>query len=313
MEDRPPVFFSYAREDGDFVLRLARGLRTAGVDLWLDQLDIKPGDKWDQAVEQALEICECLVVVLSQAAVASSNVMDEVSFALEQGKQVVPVLKEGCKIPFRLRRLQHIDFTGVYDAGFAKLADALGGAQASPADASVQPPPPARVPSQEMGAPARVTETKPPTAASPRARGLLWGGVGLAASLAVAAWLVFYGPGLGRDVVVGKLDPTNWDPTTTPAYVVVDSAWKTKTEARTRVAELNPTYGNSGFIWIPEFDSLSGAQLFQVYVGPFRTRTEAERATCDYIAKFQKKKNEHYAVLVSTQTTNQDRLFCGDL
>ena len=110
-----------------------------------------------------------------------------------------------------------------------------------------------------------------------------------------------------------KWDPTTWDATKTPAYVVVDSAWKTKTQARTRVAELSRTYGNSGFIWIPDFDSLSGAQLFQVYVGPFQTRGEAEQATCDYITKLHKKKDEHYAVLVSAHTTNQDRVFCGHL
>ena len=302
MEDHLPVFFSYAREDGDFVLQLARELRGAGVDLWLDQLDIKPGDKWDRAVERALERCEHLVVVLSQAAVDSPNVMDEVSFALEEGKQVVPVLKEECKIPFRLRRVQHIDLTTAYEAGFAKLTDALSGV----ANASVQPSTP-WVSSEGTHA-----TTKYPEQASPRATGLVWLGAGLGVLLAVAGWFVFYDRGPGGGEAETDWDPANWDPTTTPAYVVVDSAWNTKTEARTAVAKLNPTYSNSGFIWIPGFDSLSGARMFQVYVGPFLTKAEAERAACDYIATFQKQKNEHYAVLVSAQTTNQDRVFCSD-
>ena len=36
------TFFSYAREDAEFVLELARDLRAADSDLWLDQLDIEP-------------------------------------------------------------------------------------------------------------------------------------------------------------------------------------------------------------------------------------------------------------------------------
>src|SRR5262249_29148349 len=52
-------------------------------------------------------------------------VMDEVSYALEEGKLIVPILLRSCAIPFRLRRVQHIDFTASYDAGFSQLLRAL--------------------------------------------------------------------------------------------------------------------------------------------------------------------------------------------
>jgi len=41
--------------------------------------------------------------------VESVIVMDEVAFALDEKKIVIPVLHRDCKIPLRLRRLQHID------------------------------------------------------------------------------------------------------------------------------------------------------------------------------------------------------------
>ena len=44
-------------------------------------------------------------VVLSPRSVTSQNVMDEVSYALEEGKRVVPIVCEDCKVPFRLRRV----------------------------------------------------------------------------------------------------------------------------------------------------------------------------------------------------------------
>jgi hypothetical protein len=119
------AFLSYAREDAEFVLRLAKDLRTGGAGVWVDQLDIVPGQRWDRAVEDALAKCLQLVVILSPAAVESTNVMDEVSLALEDGKTVVPVLHRQCKIPFRLRRLQHVDLSLDYKAGHARLLETL--------------------------------------------------------------------------------------------------------------------------------------------------------------------------------------------
>jgi nucleoside-triphosphatase THEP1 len=121
-----PSFVSYAREDAEFVLRLTKELRAGGADVWIDQLDISPGQRWDRAVEDALAKCLQLVVVLSPAAVESTNVMDEVSLALEDGKTVVPVLHRQCKIPFRLRRLQYVDLSLNYSAGLDRLLETLG-------------------------------------------------------------------------------------------------------------------------------------------------------------------------------------------
>ncbi len=119
------VFFSYARADSEFVLRLAGDMRSAGVNLWIDQLDIATGARWDQAVEDALKACQRLLIVLSPTSIASQNVMDEVAFAIDQNKQIIPVLYRNCDIPFRLKRLQHIDFTGEYDEALSKLLIAL--------------------------------------------------------------------------------------------------------------------------------------------------------------------------------------------
>lgn len=52
--------------------------------------------------------------------------MDEVSYALEEGKRVIPILHGNCDAPFRLRRLQRIDFTGDYQTGFNNLLQAIG-------------------------------------------------------------------------------------------------------------------------------------------------------------------------------------------
>ena len=120
------TFFSYSRSDSDFVLQLAKDLRDAGADLWLDQLDIKAGSRWDASIEAALNSASRLIVILSPASVDSNNVMDEVNFALENSKTVIPVLLSECTAPFRLRRLQRIDFSGDYQKGLKQLLEVLG-------------------------------------------------------------------------------------------------------------------------------------------------------------------------------------------
>jgi hypothetical protein len=119
------IFFNYSRTDKDFVLRLAKDMRSEGVNLWIDQLDIAPGDRWDRAVEEALGAAPCLLVGLSPDSVNSQNVMDEVSLAFDERKRIVPVLLKQCDIPFRLRRLQYVDLTDDYAAGLAELVDAV--------------------------------------------------------------------------------------------------------------------------------------------------------------------------------------------
>ncbi len=72
-----------------------------------------------------------------------------------------------------------------------------------------------------------------------------------------------------------------------PAYVILDSAWKDKKEAQKRLVTLSHRgYSNSGYFWIPDFEFLSGAELFQVYIGPFKQRNDAINALCAYEARF---------------------------
>jgi formylglycine-generating enzyme required for sulfatase activity len=105
------VFIGYAREDSEFVFKLATNLKARGVPIWLDQWDIPYGADWDQSIERALYACACFVIVLSPAAVASDEVRGELYTALEERKPIVPVLYQPCRIPRRLQLIQRVDFT----------------------------------------------------------------------------------------------------------------------------------------------------------------------------------------------------------
>jgi hypothetical protein len=122
----PTAFFSYSREDLEFALRLAKDLKKAGASVWMDKLDIRAGQLWERRVEDALGTCPRVLVILSPSSVNSHQVMAEVGFALDEHKEVIPVIYRDCKIPYRLRPIQHVDFRGDYAEAFQDLLDSMG-------------------------------------------------------------------------------------------------------------------------------------------------------------------------------------------
>ena len=126
--DVPPakVFLSYARADAAFASRLANNLLKQQIDVWLDVFRLEPGTSWARQIGEALDTCQVLLVVLSPASVASENVEDEWNYYLDHKRPTVTVLHAPCKVPYRLSKLQHIDFHGGdYDQALARLVATL--------------------------------------------------------------------------------------------------------------------------------------------------------------------------------------------
>jgi Tol biopolymer transport system component len=120
------TFISYSRNNSDFALRLARDLREAGFDIWLDQLDIRTGARWDDEVEKALEKSTTFLIVLTPESIQSQNVKDEIGYAINAGKNILPIVLKPCNVPFRLRRFQYVDFSNVpYEESFVEIKHLL--------------------------------------------------------------------------------------------------------------------------------------------------------------------------------------------
>lgn len=117
------IFISYSRNDEKFAIFLAEELKKKNVNVWLDQIDISVGENWDDAIQQALEKCEYIIVILSSSSVESENVKDEIVFSIKNKKNIIPILYENCNIPLKLARRQYIDFTRNFDKGITKILE----------------------------------------------------------------------------------------------------------------------------------------------------------------------------------------------
>lgn len=85
------VFLSHSSRDKRFVGRLAKQLEAAGLDVWLDEAELRVGDNLEE-IEDYIRRAPCLVVVLSQASRASEWVLKEIRFARAAGVRVLPIL-----------------------------------------------------------------------------------------------------------------------------------------------------------------------------------------------------------------------------
>lgn len=121
------IFISYARVDADFVLKLCEDLKTSGIGIWIDQFDISVGEIWDQKIQEAILKCDFILVILSPNSVSSQSVLDELYFALEVNKKILPVMYQSCDVPLRIRRIQYCDFTSNYQIAMNKLIYSLEG------------------------------------------------------------------------------------------------------------------------------------------------------------------------------------------
>ena len=123
---QPRIFLSYARSDGPFATRLANNLLKHSIDVWLDIYRLEPAKSWARQIGEALDTCHTMIVVLSPASVSSENVEDEWNYYLDHKKPTVALLHQPCKIPYRLSKLQYIDFHETcYNQALARLIATL--------------------------------------------------------------------------------------------------------------------------------------------------------------------------------------------
>jgi TIR domain len=109
------VFLSHSAKDREFVWRLATDLIKAGLTVWLDQWNIRPGDSFAEAIDKAIAESRFLLIVMSPDYFQSQWTQQEWYYALANeidrgGIRLIPLLYRDCDIPLMLRTKQWVDF-----------------------------------------------------------------------------------------------------------------------------------------------------------------------------------------------------------
>jgi len=137
----PKVFVSHASEDKSrFVVEFAKRLREKGVDAWLDQWEMKPGDSLvDKIFEEGLKEASAIIVVLSKTSVQKPWVREELNASvvsrITRGTKLIPVVIDDCDVPESLRYTlwQRVDNLDDYEHSLQRILSAIFNTDDKPA------------------------------------------------------------------------------------------------------------------------------------------------------------------------------------
>lgn len=93
------IFISYSRHD----LEVAKGIkddieRTTGVECWMDLDCIECGDNYDKIIVKAIDEAKIVIFFLSEHSMQSKWTEEEVRYALDTNKKVIPVCIDGTQL-----------------------------------------------------------------------------------------------------------------------------------------------------------------------------------------------------------------------
>jgi TolB-like protein len=92
------IFLSYASQDAEAAQRICEALRAAGIEVWLDQSELRGGDAWDESIRDQIKACALFLPVIS----ANAHARVEGYFRLEWKLAVDRSHRMAPKQPFLL-------------------------------------------------------------------------------------------------------------------------------------------------------------------------------------------------------------------
>ncbi|HZT33089.1 MAG TPA: toll/interleukin-1 receptor domain-containing protein [Bryobacteraceae bacterium] len=107
------VFLSYGHQDRPFVRFLASDIRATRVELWIDDLEILPGDSLIGKISKGLADSDYVLACLSQTSVQSNWVRTELEIAATRGIRerralVLPLLVDDVELKHIPAFLSHL-------------------------------------------------------------------------------------------------------------------------------------------------------------------------------------------------------------
>lgn len=103
------IFISHSTTDNEATRTIADNLRQSGFSVWVDFDSIEDGSRWVREIQNGIDTCDAVVVVLSKAARQSEWVEKECLYAFDLEKPVFIARIEDVPSPLYLINIQYTD------------------------------------------------------------------------------------------------------------------------------------------------------------------------------------------------------------
>ena len=146
-ESSRAVFLSYASEDASAAKNISDALKTAGMEVWFDQTELRGGDAWDASIRRQIKACALFMPIISANAHARTEGYFRFEWKLAVDRShlmspdqafLVPVVIDDTphldeRLPERFRELQwmHLPNGQVTPAFIARVRGLLEGSVAA--------------------------------------------------------------------------------------------------------------------------------------------------------------------------------------
>jgi len=86
------LFLSHSNRDAVWVHAVNTQLEKLSITVYLAELDLQPGRPLDVKLQRQIDLCDAMVVLLTESAAVSPIVCEEIGYAISAGKLVVPLV-----------------------------------------------------------------------------------------------------------------------------------------------------------------------------------------------------------------------------
>ncbi len=114
VRSRSSVFISYSQHDKELANQMVSRLRTDGFKVWIDHKRLEAGTRWMDEINNALEVSEYLVLLMSNDSLASKYVQHEYEYFVRNNKPIIPVrIAPLNDLPPDLASIQYVDYVAM--------------------------------------------------------------------------------------------------------------------------------------------------------------------------------------------------------
>jgi formylglycine-generating enzyme required for sulfatase activity len=123
------IFISYAKKDTrELALKLREALTAIpGLTAWMD-VSLETGESWAAQIEEEIDKADLVVVLLSPDVNRKgrrSFVLNEIDYAQQERKPIIPVMAQPARVPVQLAGIQYTSLTGDQDTALRALVSGI--------------------------------------------------------------------------------------------------------------------------------------------------------------------------------------------